>query len=571
MLLDYCSAVMSVAGEGEPFLPPWVRPPARGEGRRGARLWTAPGLIVPRIHRRDGAAGRVRVQLTAATGSHKAQTSDVSPQVPGAATVRVVGLRLAASDHGQRPTMRRLHVALDGSAAAQEQARRTLASWDELRMAGALDHPAVPASWVLDVDGDAPDAAGLPAEEGQASLPRSSAVAGPPAPAQPDGDEQATTRPDATPRVPWDRVLGLPEIEAGLGTLARSPYACIFRAGRSAGDRPSYAVELTVPRGEGIWSRAKLSAWKCTLLLNARHHGNEPSSTSALLRLAELLAFDRDWRHYLNRVNVVLIPCENPDGAALSVTLQDEHPTWMLHAGRYNAAGLEFTAEYTNPYTRHTEALVLPALWRRWAPDIACDDHGFPSHEWVQPFSGHCNPWFQSHWIAQGLIYLILPRITNPRYAQHARAVDGVRQRLVRALAGDPRVRARNSIYVDRYRTYLSNWLPEAFPAPVEDDVLVHTFDYDPDDRTQGRASLAGVPGAYPGVTAVSLITEVADETAQGRYMELCAHTHLLADRALLDYLYDVDAPAAIERGQSPLPDGRILLRAVRRRPALPP
>jgi hypothetical protein len=79
------------------------------------------------------------------------------------------------------------------------------------------------------------------------------------------------------------------------------------------------------------------------------------------------------------------------------------------------------------------------------------------------------------------------------------------------------------------------------------------------------------VPGAYPGVTTVSLITEVADETAQGRYMELCAHTHLLADRALLDYLYDVDAPAAVERRHSPLPDGRTLLRSVRRRPALPP
>ena len=33
---------------------------------RQARLWTAPGRVVPRIHRRDGTAGGVRVQLSAA-------------------------------------------------------------------------------------------------------------------------------------------------------------------------------------------------------------------------------------------------------------------------------------------------------------------------------------------------------------------------------------------------------------------------------------------------------------------------------------------------------------------------
>jgi hypothetical protein len=27
---------------------------------------------------------------------------------------------------------------------------------------------------------------------------------------------------------------------------------------------------------------------------------------------------------------------------------------------------------------------------------IVCDDHGFPSHDWVQPSAGHSNPWFRS-------------------------------------------------------------------------------------------------------------------------------------------------------------------------------
>ena len=35
-----------------------------------------------------------------------------------------------------------------------------------------------------------------------------------------------------------------------------------FEAGRSAGGLPSYALELTVPRKTGWWSRAKLCGWK---------------------------------------------------------------------------------------------------------------------------------------------------------------------------------------------------------------------------------------------------------------------------------------------------------------------
>ena len=129
-------------------------------------------------------------------------------------------------------------------------------------------------------------------------------------------------------------------------------------------------------------------------------------------------------------------------------------------------------------------------------------------------------------------------------------------------------MRARNSAYADRYRTFLSDWLPDEFPAPFEDDVLTHGGEYDPDDPARA-SSLASLPGRYPGVTTASLITEVADETAQGRYMALCAHTHLLANRVMLQYLYDANAPAAVQRDRRAWPGGRILLRAVRPRPVV--
>ncbi|HWE61981.1 MAG TPA: M14 family metallopeptidase, partial [Chloroflexota bacterium] len=388
-----------------------------------------------------------------------------------------------------------------------------------------------------------------------------------------DGDEtgKEDLPPSAGTAVPWDRVLGVEAIEEQVRVLDRLPSVHAYQAGRSAQGRPAYALEITVPRRDGWWSRAKLSAWKCTLLLNARHHANEPSSTSALLRLAELLAHDPDWQRYLKRVNVILMPGENVDGMALYQELQDEHPTWMHHAARYNGAGMEYTSQYANAHTRHTEALVMPALWRRWAPDIYCDDHGFPAHAWVQPFAGHGNPWFRDYWIAQALIYAYLPCVTNDRYPRHREAADELQRRMVETLAADRQIAPWNERHADRYYTYLNRWLPEQFPAPYERGVLIHRSEYDPDQSARRPGGPSGVPGHFPSVTTASITTEVADETAQGSYMALCAHAHLLLDRVLLDYLYDANAPAAIQRRQLRLPDGRLLLQATRARPVIPP
>jgi hypothetical protein len=92
------------------------------------------------------------------------------------------------------------------------------------------------------------------------------------------------------------------------------------------------------------------------------------------------------------------------------------------------------------------------------------------------------------------------------------KAADSLRQRLVRALAGDHDIRARNSIYADRYRRFLHSWLPDAFPAPY-DDVLIHVDD--------------------------------------------------------LNYLFDVNAPAIVRHERRLLRGGTVLLRAVRPRLAL--
>jgi len=564
--LDYCSALLGHSAHGgTPYIPPWVRPTDPGEPRRGARLWTAPGSVIPRIHRRDGRGGMVRWRLIEAPTREptiiwqRGEDEGTVPLVRATQVdVRVAAIRVAASSsptEGLDEETRHIILAIDGPDDERTHAIDLLRAWARVRDALPIHEDPLHADWGYMLDDGTAVTALWAARRGE-GVPAETAMS------PPSGR-------GADPCVPWDRVLVQADIEPILMRLRESPRVRAYEAGRSARGRPSYAIEVTTPRTSGLWSRAKMSAWKCTLLLNARHHANEASSTSALLRLAESLAFDPVWQPYLARVNVVLIPYENPDGAALHGALQDEHPTWMLHAGRYNADGLEFTSAYNDPLTPHSEARVLPSVWRRWAPDIVSDDHGFPSHEWVQPFAGHSNAWFRSDWIPQGLIYVFLARAVNPQYPRHAEAVDDLRTRMVQALSEDPVVRPRNRVYADLYRTFLHQWLPDDFPAPYEDDVLIHVTDYDPANAEQTRASLSGFAGAFPGVTTATLVTEVADETAQGRYMAVCAHAHLTADRALVQYLYDVDAPGQVRWERGVDGDGQTTVRTRRPRPAM--
>src|SRR5262249_56085472 len=85
----------------------------------------------------------------------------------------------------------------------------------------------------------------------------------------------------------------------------------------------------------------------------------------------------------------------------------------------------------------------------------------------------------------------------------------------------------------------------------------------------EGGGLYGGYGGPYPGVVTLSMVTEVADETAQGRYMALCAYTHLVADIVLLDYLHEANAPASVQHAQRPLAGGATLLTATRPRPVV--
>lgn len=49
----------------------------------------------------------------------------------------------------------------------------------------------------------------------------------------------------------------------------------------------------------------------------------------------------------------------------------------------------EFYRHYFQQDTIHSEAMGISRIYEKYAPDMMVDNHGVPSHEWEQQFSGY--------------------------------------------------------------------------------------------------------------------------------------------------------------------------------------
>src|SRR5262249_29221098 len=134
------------------------------------------------------------------------------------------------------------------------------------------------------------------------------------------------------PLVTWNHVISPDEAEDIVRKLTAYPEVKAYKAGHSYRGRDVSVMEITLPTGSELTSIAKYSAYKPTIFITGRQHANEVSSTSHILKLAESLATDPAYKSILKKVNVVLHPVENPDGAQMAFDLQKLTPTHMLHA-----------------------------------------------------------------------------------------------------------------------------------------------------------------------------------------------------------------------------------------------
>ncbi len=334
--------------------------------------------------------------------------------------------------------------------------------------------------------------------------------------------------------VTWDHVIGPEELEEELiPRLQTFPEFNAYVAGRTYRGRNVWAMDVMLPHEAELFSQAKASALKPVLFLTTRQHSNEVSATSGALRFMELVATDPDYRKYLDRMNIVYHPMENPDGAANHYEFHKLRPTFILHGGYWSSVGRDVGAYIWDDDPLLPEALVRRQIYYRWLPDVYMNPHGYPSHEWVHQFAGYKVPWFLAFWIPRGY-HINLHHIDDPNYPDHKPVGLELRERIIEEVQGVPDIRAANERLVHRFEKYARRYQPDPFRLEIHDGMNI-LFDYSYSFQEGGSfsdeiyvSSMWKRPDPngsmflerHPQITVLDLGCDMPDETAGPEWME---------------------------------------------------
>ena len=388
--------------------------------------------------------------------------------------------------------------------------------------------------------------------------------------AAPSNVRTADARPKG-PFVPLDSIIDPDTSEALIRKLAAFPEVKAYKVGHSYRGRDISMLEITLPVESQMMSVAKYSAYKPTIFISGRQHANEVSSTNHILKLAELLVTDANYREILKKVNVILHPVTNPDGAQMAFDLQKLTPTHMLHAGRYSALGQDVESNST----LLPESQVRGKIWREWLPDIYLNPHGYPSHEWVQQFAGYVPPGFRTYWSTRGW-YTNLSGVRDPREPDLIQATEALREDIVREINSHADVRAMNVRSQARYRKWAYGVSPSVYGQEIYKDTAIYYTDPETGEpRGSRRVPAAGGTGRggrgmnqYPQVTFNIGMTEAPDETAQGEWLDLVSRAGFSFLMAHVNYLRN--GQLALERVEESGQRDAVAITLLRVRPVKP-
>ena len=549
---------------------PRVTPRSDGGPGRGRITFTGfatgrPAVVV-RYRTRDGAAGERRLDIPKiAMERPSLRRAEIAPDAPALRTLAFQVRVDSERDERESLLVRAPPEQVDERMISAEQAAAVLANLAELRASGLYAHAlaydqvgeiGVWAEWTHDQDPESRTTATLPANGVPAAQPSWTALV-------PAGWSY-----DGSRIVQWDTPIPPGEGDQMMAKMARAfDHAVMYRAGESYLGRTIWAMDLTAPVAASHWSRTKATTFKPTVLYSARQHANEVSSTSHVLRHAELLLTDSAQRRKLDKVNVVVHAFANPDGAQLAYDLYRATPDYILHAGYLGSLGVDMTAEANEDFPIYPEAQVRGRLWRSWLPDVFLNPHGYPSHQVVQLFSEYSglvrrgrvterNWGLNKGWFMPGFGY-----VDDPELPRHKEAAFRLRDYITAAINANRDVFELNQRSYARYRRYGAAFDPEVFRLPMTDSVLIEM-------PLKGSRAGGGGRGFNPKVTIWSGVTEAPDETAYGDWLHLVAKAGLSWDQAVLDYLYEGNHQ--MERSGSEFFGGRTL-KTTRPRPPKTP
>ncbi len=379
------------------------------------------------------------------------------------------------------------------------------------------------------------------------------------------------------PIVQWDEPISPDENAAILAKLAAYPDVNVYWMGRSYLGRDIWAADFMLPSPSHLRSWAKETTLKASILYSGRQHANEVSSTSHIDKLGEQLATDSATQALLKQVNVVLHPIDNPDGAQLSIVLAKVTPDNLLHPGYHGSLAADVAAGQSETDPVYPESRTRRLLLQSWLPDGFLNPHGYPSHEWVQPFSEYTG-WVQTReganpgrawWIPRGW-FTSLTYIRDPEHPYSEKVTYELRDRIVEAERDVPDLLPLETRMNDRYGRFGQRWQPKDMTQPIVNGIRIYmALKGMPAERpgTEAQRSGAATGGVSPDITWDSGYTEAPDETAHGAYMKLMASAGLAFDRVHLTYL--ATGKLRIRRIQREVGD-RVMWQVVRDRPNLP-
>ncbi len=380
----------------------------------------------------------------------------------------------------------------------------------------------------------------------------------------------AMPSPPADHFVDWNEPIGPDENAKILARLATFPGVKVYWMGRSYLGTNIWAADITEPSPAELRSQAKEETLKAVIVYSGRQHANEVSSTSHVLRLAEQLVRDPATRAALQKVNVVIHPIDNPDGANLSIDLMHIDPDFLVHPGYHGALTADVQTGLWETDPIYPESRTRRQLWEQWLPDAFINPHGYPSHEWVQPFSGYAG-WMirrqgvesgRTWWIPRGW-FTSLGYLDGPDYPNNKDITYELRERIADNFATVPGAMVLEDRLNGRYDRYGVPWEPRSFQMQIYKGVRIYM-------SLKGVNAVPGGEGfmaRFPKVTWDEGYTEAPDETAHGDYLQLLAAMGLAYDHAHLTYLDEGEFK--ITRTEKDYSNG-VTWRVERERPILP-
>lgn len=353
--------------------------------------------------------------------------------------------------------------------------------------------------------------------------------------------------------VPTDKIIS-PEMCLDIvSQLSRYKSIKAYFGGESYEKRKIPVLEVYTPLEKYV-SLARLITFKPTLYFSGRQHANEVSATNYILKFAELLATESQYQDYLKKMNFVLHPLENPDGAALAYELQKITPHHSLHAGRYTALGIDVGYQVNASKPLLPEAKVRKNLWQKWLPDIYLNLHGYPSHEWVQQFSDYSPYLFRDYWIPRGW-FAYYRGVNLPIFKDWKEAGEDIRSSIIKEFTSKQNIQESNKKFYDRYYRWAARWQPHTYYLEIYDGVNLYA---------KRHSSREERPTARRKITFAEETPELMDETARGPWLDFLSDTGLTYLLAHVKYMAETQqATARIEEEYQ----DRIHIQFVRRRP----